>query len=269
MSKKVDKIRRQLDAKRKKRSTSLHQRQRSAPQIYQQHDEAREHDDVVIPPSAPKGKNNTESKQPLIRKDILLLQMMGSICLFLIVGILFQNPSPTFDSARDFIYRSMTTEFEFDTIAHWYEDQFGRPLALVPPTTNVALDQTDEPNVDYAYAVPASGTVSESFDQNGRGIFVETSKGSQVEAVKSGVVQFVGQDEEEEGIGKTVVVQHYDGGESWYGSLGDIDVNVHDHVETGDIVGTTSKTNGDREVYYFALKEDETFIDPLDVISFD
>lgn len=96
-------------------------------------------------------------------------------------------------------------------------------------------------------------------------MIVETVANKNVEVAKSGMVRFVA---EEENLGKTVIVAHYDGGEFWYAMLDHVEVKLYDHIEAGSIIGTVS-LKGDNGFYYFALKEGETFINPIDVISFE
>ncbi|PIB58596.1 peptidase M23, partial [Pseudomonas sp. 2822-17] len=83
-------------------------------------------------------------------------------------------------------------------------------------------------------------------------------------------VRFVGEDEEGD-LGKVVVIRHYDGIESWYGMLDDVSVKLYDFVEPGDLIGTVSQDEDDDRigVYYFALKDGNTFIDPAEVITID
>jgi stage IV sporulation protein FA len=93
---------------------------------------------------------------------------------------------------------------------------------------------------------------------------------AEVEAVKGGQVVKVGTDESEENLGKTVTVKHYDGTESLYGMLDDVEVNLYDHIQAGFAIGTVS-TNEEVEkgIFYFALKKDDKYINPSEVLSFE
>lgn len=260
---KVDKIRRKIEARRKKfnsTSTIVRNKQRSQPQYYPSHEEFRGEPDYYFPGT----KEIDQSEENFFRKDILVLQLLAAVCLFLVVGILFQTESPQFEGARQFVSSSFEEEFQFATVANWYENQFGKPLALLPTTTNLALEDFNN-EIDIAYAVPATGRVARSFEQDGKGVIVETNSNANVEVAKSGMVRFVA---EEENLGKTVIVAHYDGGESWYAMLEQVDVKLYDHIEVGHKIGTVSLKEN-KGFYYFALKEGETFINPIDVISFE
>lgn len=233
------------------------------------HDEERE--DTVYSFDEAKGiKAPQQDTEPFFRKDAFMMQVLASICLFLIIGILFQTSSPALEGARNYIRTSFQEEFQFDQVALWYEDLFGRPLALVPTQMETVAPGDMEEEFQDQFALPATGTIKETFDENGRGIFVETNVNESVEAVRSGIVRFIGEDEEND-LGKIVIVRHYDGSESWYGMLESIHVNLYDHVDGGEILAqvSTQETNENIGVYYFALKEGDSFVDPIEVISLD
>ncbi|TLS39246.1 M23 family metallopeptidase [Pseudalkalibacillus caeni] len=212
--------------------------------------------------------DNREKDHPLFNKQGFLLRAMVAACLFLVVGILFKNDNGMFDSAKGFVTHSMQEDFQFATVKNWYEDQFGEPLAIFPTNSNSEKEVAeDEGGNGPAYAVPASGKITENFTVNGKGIMLETGSDSAVEAIEDGIVMYTA---EKEGLGKTVVIQHNDGKESWYGMLESIDVKLYDFVKPGDKVGKVSKSDdGTKGTFYFAIKQGEQFIDPVQVIEFD
>ncbi|MDG2658661.1 stage IV sporulation protein SpoIVFA, partial [Vibrio parahaemolyticus] len=88
-----------------------------------------------------------------------------------------------------------------------------------------------------------------------------------VESVNEGLVVFAGKKEE---LGNTVQIQHADGTESWYANLNDMSVKLYDYVSKKQKIGTVSNDTNDKNgKFYFAIKKDEKFIDPIQVISFD
>ncbi|WP_100373626.1 M23 family metallopeptidase [Bacillus sp. FJAT-45037] len=266
MSKDLKKVRKRLESRRRDIQGNVKQRERSAPMLVQRHEEAREEPDYYVDPSQLKGSTPLKAGQ-----DFFLIRAMLAVCIFLVIAIMFKTGAPQFEGVRQFVKQSYEQEFQFATVAHWYESQFGRPLALLPERNDVALGDLNEgePEVEMAYAVPASGQISEGFEQNGRGIYIETGEIIRVEAAKGGYVITVGALDGAEEIGKAVVVQHYDGTESIYGLLDDIEVNMYDHIQAGHPIGTVSTTDEGRGVYYFALKQGDHYIDPSDVISFE
>ncbi|WP_100404971.1 M23 family metallopeptidase [Bacillus solitudinis] len=264
MSKDINKVRKRLESRRRTIDYQVKQRERTVPMLINRHEEEREEPDVYYQPI-----NRQEKPKPK-GADFFLMRTLLAVCLFFAIAILYQNGSPQFESARQFVKGAYEQQFQFATVANWYEEQFGRPLALVPMNQDVALGDIEEQNeAELVYAVPASGgTVVENFQQNGQGILVETGKGAGVEAVKGGHVTSVGQSEQ--GLTKTVIVQHPDGTESIYGMLDEVMVNMYDHIKSGHKIGTVS-TSGQAEkgVFYFALKKGDEYVDPSDVIMFE
>jgi stage IV sporulation protein FA len=206
----------------------------------------------------------SEGGHPLFSKELFILKILGTSVLILCTAILFQNQVPGFDKARSYVQKTMTSEFQFAAVSAWYEDQFGKPLALLPSGKETSQPETTE---TAEYALPASGKVVENFKSNGQGIMVETGKGAKVEAMKGGRVIFAGK---KDGLGQTVIIQHADKSESWYGSLNTIEVTQYEKVDKGKPVGTvTDEEDAATGEFYFAIKKEDAFIDPIQVISFE
>lgn len=204
---------------------------------------------------------------PLFRKEWFLFKLLASACLFLIVAIMFKNNAATFDSAREFVKKSMEKDFQFVAVSNWYEEQFGKPLALLPfkDQKNDGGKKSTASNTEYA--LPASAKILEEFSVNGQRITIETGKGAAVKAMSEGLVSFAGK---KDGFGKTVIIKHADNSESWYGNLEDISVEFMEYIESGTEVGLpTANENGNKGSFYFAIKQGDDFIDPIQVIPFD
>lgn len=203
---------------------------------------------------------------PLFKKEVFFFKILASVLLFLVIAILFRNQTATFDPVRSFITSTMDQDFKFAVVSQWYEDKFGKPLALLPFSED---DKTDKKEVVQSeFSVPAMGKILENFEKNGQGIMIETGKGAPVQSINGGVVTFAGV---KEGIGKTVIIQHSDESETWYGNLEDIKVNLYEYVDKRTVVGTVSASAGDdsKGKYYFAIKKGDEFIDPIQVIRFE
>ncbi|MFC0557806.1 M23 family metallopeptidase [Halalkalibacter alkalisediminis] len=262
MSKDLNKVRRKLETRRRQINQNVKQRERTVPMLMNRHDEAREEPDFYVPPDSNKGI------RPEKASDFFLFRAMVAVCLFLMTAILFQSQVPQAEGAKNLVRQTYEQELQFAAIADWYENQFGRPLALLPMNQDVAQG---DPNgqVELAYALPVLGTISQDFEQDGRGILVETGMNAEVEAVKGGHVKSVGRDEDQS-LGKTVTVEHYDGTEAVYGMLDKIEVNMYDHIQAGNLIGTvTTNTEAEKGIFYFALKKDDHYINPSDVLTFD
>jgi stage IV sporulation protein FA len=205
---------------------------------------------------------------PLFNKDVFMMKIFAAAILFLMVGILFKNQSPQFVETRQFVTGVFEKDFQFATVAKWYEDKFGMPLSLLPSSEDVLNDEKSVTEAKgMGYAIPASGHVLTPFKTDGRGLMIETGEKSEVKVVKDGMVIFVGNRDD---IGKTVIIDHPGGGQTWYGMLESVEVEYYDYVKTGTIVGIASK--GENEAtseFYFAIKQEDTFIDPIQVIKFE
>ncbi|KAB2338708.1 M23 family metallopeptidase [Cytobacillus depressus] len=258
MRSRVDDIRKRM-ARRKKEQERISKSKSNG--ILWTEDEERYGFDKI---SSYDGKGD-EGSHPLFRKEYFLFKILASACLFLIVAIMFKNNTGTFESARNFITKSMETDFQFVKVANWYEDQFGKPLALLP--FKEEKKETTDPSSKTEYALPASARILEDFHENGQRITIETSKDAAVAAMSEGLVLFAGK---KEGFGKTVVVKHADNSESWYGNLEEINVNLMEYIEKGKEVGKAAPTeDGMKGSFYFAIKKGDDFIDPIQVIPFE
>ncbi|MDR7073655.1 M23 family metallopeptidase [Fictibacillus barbaricus] len=212
-------------------------------------------------------RDQPEKSHPLFNRHALIMQVMFSIILFLIVGIIFKNNGEQTAKAQSYIRHVYEDEFHFAAAKDWYEKQFGKPLALLPK--DKLLKGTDKEEVREVFASPANGKVYETFKANGKGIWVKTGKDEAVETAKDGYIIFAGK---KEGLGYTVVIQHSDEQESWYGDLKEIDksIKLYNYVDSGTLLGKVSDYEGGKAgKFYFALKKDKSFIDPSKVVPFD
>jgi stage IV sporulation protein FA len=203
---------------------------------------------------------------PLFKKEVFFFKILASVLLFLVVAIIFRSQVPAFEPAKNFIGKTMDTEFKFAVVSKWYQDKFGKPLALLPFTEKENGGRKEE---IQRGAVAVSGRLLENFEKNGQGIMIETGKDAPVQTINDGFVHFAGV---KEGLGKTVIIEHYDGTETWYGNLDSIKVNLYDTIEKRTVVGTVSASSGEdksKGQYYFAVKKGDTFIDPVKVIRFE
>ncbi|KKB43469.1 M23 family metallopeptidase [Bacillus thermotolerans] len=201
---------------------------------------------------------------PLFNWNRFLFKCLASISLVLIIAIIFKQPSPALEEGERWVRETMEREFPFAKAAEWYENALGAPLPFTAENWSPADEQAqDMPQA----ALPASGHILEDFQTNGRGILVEIGAGEKVRAVKDGTVIFNG---EKEGIGKTVVVQHADNSESWYGHLASVSVLPYTKVKAGDTLAEAKMVDQSEEgQFYLAIKQDGVFIDPNQVIPFD
>ncbi|RLQ98064.1 M23 family metallopeptidase [Falsibacillus albus] len=207
----------------------------------------------------------SDQHHPLWSKEVFFFKILFSAVMVLGIAIIYKNSSPIFDDTKGFVQKTMKTEFQFAAISNWYEEQFGKPLALFPQPADENVKKASSNKTQYA--IPA-GKVVEGFTSNGKGIMLETEKGAAVQAMSKGVVIFAGKKDD---LGNTVIIQHPDKKtESWYGHLENITVTQYENVTEGMKVGTAAdRSEGDSGEFYLAIKQGDQFVDPNQVISFE
>jgi stage IV sporulation protein FA len=196
----------------------------------------------------------------------LLLRVVSSLLLVAGVYMVMKSEHPQFASSKVFISEVMQREYNVKGVMNWYEQTVGNQPSFLP--TIIRQKDLDGPKKAEDYVVPVSGgNVVSTFGQDQQGIMVGTKTTLPIEVVKEGRVVFVGQ---KEGLGHTVVIDHGHGEESWYGQLQNQQVQLYEWVQQGDVIGSTSVTadNG-KGIFYFAIRKNSNFVNPLDVIPFD
>ncbi|WP_028976685.1 M23 family metallopeptidase [Sporolactobacillus terrae] len=210
-------------------------------------------------------------KPPVNHTRRFMLQCVVSA---LLVGAVYwvNTNDSQLSAVKHSIKTAMTQEFQFAAVSQWYENYLGDPISFLP---NIPKDtkSADEGSSEHqtqtdksSFANPVTGEVKTPYKSATKGVTVETHAHTTVKAVKDGLVVFVGK---KKTIGETVVIQHKDNDESWYGKLDAADVKVYQEVKKGQNIGVTSGTNNKKGSFYFALKKGEKFIDPIQVMSFD
>ncbi|WP_409297454.1 peptidoglycan DD-metalloendopeptidase family protein [Peribacillus sp. SCS-26] len=204
-----------------------------------------------------------EADHPLFKKEVFYFKILASLCLFLLTAIIFKNPSSAFEVPRKTVSHYMKEDFEFAAAKDWYQDTFGKPLVFLPEKKETVTAEKESGN----YSLPASGKIEQTFEANGQGIMIETDKDSPVESAREGVIIFAGSQDK---LGRTVVIQHSDKSETWYGHLGSIDVKLYETVKKGNVVGrVTNKAGEAKGTFYLAVKKGSQFVDPKQVIPFE
>jgi stage IV sporulation protein FA len=248
-------IRREIE-KRRKAKTVPGKKQAASPAPSLQWEE---NEDSFVYESGP-----SDHLHPLFKKELFIFKILASAILVLAVAIMFKTNSPVFNKSRAFVSNTMKTEFQFAALSNWYEKQFGKPLAILPFKWQ-GIEPVQQAKTDkQGYAIPASGKVLTHFSSDGRGIMIQTKNNVDVEAVNGGTVIFTGKKDD---LGNTVIIQHPDSTESWYGNLKTINVSQYEQIAKGKKVGTvTNNAKGNTGEFYFAFKKGDKFIDPQQVM---
>lgn len=258
MSSRADDIRKRMAKRKKEMEKNKPVQKKSKKMNWLQDEERHGFDQLPSYDSPPPKDSNTN--HPLFKKEVFLFKVLVSACLFLIVAIMFKNDGAIFEKPKAFVVEAMDKNFQFATVINWYEEQFGQTFALLPKK------QTEESVEEAQPSLPATGKVLQAFEQDGQKISIETNMGEKVEAANGGVVEFIG---EKPGFGQTVIIQHADQSQSWYGNLAEIDVKAYDYVEKSAEVGEAATKEDGKGLFYFAIKKGDDFVDPSQVIPFE
>lgn len=264
MSHRADEIRKRLEKRRKqvsgsKRFPTQTGSEKQKPPSWVMVSDQEKHGAI---PVYEDGNSNFSGRHPLVKTDSIILKCLLSACLVLVSAIAYKTNIGPISQIKPVVAQTFETEFQFASASHWFETKFGSPLAFLAPEKKNMEQQVE---VSHDLVAPASGKVQQDFQDNGEGIKVETSSDT-IDCIKEGYVVEVSKDGE---TGLTVKVQHADNTYSIYGELKDVDVALYDFVDKGKKLGTIKLDDHNKGLYYFAMKDGDKFIDPIQVISFE
>ncbi|TDQ37965.1 M23 family metallopeptidase [Aureibacillus halotolerans] len=194
---------------------------------------------------------------PLFRIDAFLVKALLAALFFLASSMMLQRDDAFFDGPRTLLVNAMTENYSFAAAEEWYTDRFGEPFAFMSQDMETVQNVNEE--VGTPLALPVSGELAQPFEHDQRGIVIKTGLAENVESVDNGYVIFVGVKDE---LGKTVIVQHSDQSETWYGQLDEVDVKLYDFVDERQVLGKVSESEGNGS-FYFAKKQHDEFVNPM------
>jgi stage IV sporulation protein FA len=206
-------------------------------------------------PSFPKWADmdlEEEEKKKKKSKNVFLIQMVAASVLFLVTLLGTRYPV-----TEEWIATAWNQKMPYEKWSALYQEIVGSRPTLLPAFSN-------EKKQVEKWAAPVKGKVVLSFNEQRKGIVIQTTGKVPVTAAKTGKITFVG---EKTGIGQTVIVLHEDGKETWYGFLGNIQLKVKDEVKKGQTIGEVTPRSNQFFVYV-ALQENGQFIDPTGIIPF-
>lgn len=181
----------------------------------------------------------------------------------------FKLELPGSTEARGWMVSSVTRDMDFQAVEAWYSETFGGSPSFFP----FNKDEPDTAEVSALLnpsdtAIPVQGTLVENYAENGAGVKVAASGGSDVYAIYTGRVQQVTKDQDG---GITILVQHANQILTVYGHLDKSSVKPNDWVETGQQIGQLGATEDGQSdgVLYFAVQQDGKSLNPADVVTFD
>jgi stage IV sporulation protein FA len=214
--------------------------------------ESKETLDEVDSPSIVKWTDTPEIYKKKKTKNVFLMQMVVASLLFLITIIGTRYPA-----TEAWITTAWNQKIPYEKLSAFYQDIVGSRPTLLPVFS-------PEKKPVEKWAAPVKGKVVLSFNEQRKGIVIQTTNKVSITAAKTGVVTFIGN---KTGIGQTVIIQHENGKQTWYGFLGKVDLKVKDKVKRGQTIGQVTSRN-DQYFVYVALQENGQFIDPTGIIPF-
>ncbi|MDQ0090864.1 stage IV sporulation protein FA [Paenibacillus anaericanus] len=213
--------------------------------------------------------DNYHSKGSTFWNMFFIRLIISAAIFFSLWGIEKYEPSWS-NPLRTFVAQALTREIDFGAVETWYEKNFGGAPSFIP-IFKQAEDKGLKVGTARGFVTPLNGSIATPFAINLKGVEItpleNSSSGVGIQNIETGRVLEITQDAF---TGKTVAIQHAGGYVSLYGHLEQPFVEKGDWVETGELIGSLSASSGfPSPTLYFALKKDDRFIDPTDVIPFD
>lgn len=212
---------------------------------------------------------NKKDKQTSFWK-MMLVRLVVSCFIFAGLWAIEQYKPSWSLPLRAFVAEALTEEMDFGAVETWYTRNFGGTPSFIP-IFNYQGDHGLKVNSSSSFNVPLDGTIGGPFALSLRGVEVipsnDSNRRTQVKSVSTGRILAVQNDALN---GQTVMIQHAGGYVSIYGHLEQPSVEAGDWVEGGEVIGSLPLPAGDSlPTLYFALKKDDRYLDPADVIPFD
>jgi stage IV sporulation protein FA len=205
-------------------------------------------------------------KPPTARQ--IWVRLTVSAVLFGCFWGMFRIDHPLAERGQAYVRAALTEEYDFTAAAAWYERTFGGLPALLPALRPKAGEAQKAGSASlHKLYVPVHGKIVERASGGELGITIRTEPEATAVAIDTGIVVSVttGTDK-----GTVLVLQHAGGLQSTYGWLESTSLKKHDWVEGGETIGrVTTDAAGGAGKLYVAVRKDNQFVDPTEVIAFD
>lgn len=190
------------------------------------------------------------------------IQFTISCILFLIIVILGQLPNTSLQKGKEWLREALSAPFNFVAVANYYEQFFAGSPSFIPSFGNRS-EQVLAKHQELTDSVSPlrNASLIQSFAQTFNGIELAGDDSGEVIAIEKGRVILV-RDQQD-----SIIIQHANNKISIYAKLEQVFVEVGDWVEAGTIIGKLPKSSADKQsLLFFALKQNDQYIDPLEVI---
>ncbi|ANE47174.1 hypothetical protein SY83_13875 [Paenibacillus swuensis] len=244
------------------------------PELLWKQGEKRRWLDTAMGTSGPYKESNKEYTRWKEWKEpptTLQLQRKLVLCVILFAAVwgLFQWDHPLALKGQQMIDTALHQSMDTSKAAAWYEQTFAGTPVFLPlfNTEDKAPAVKADGKVQGALIAPVTGDIIQSFATTLKGIEIDAGALKEVVSIDTGRVIYAS---ETKGQGWTVVVQHADGLQSYYSRLSEAFVTSNHWIETGEAIGKTAANEVDRKgTLYFAMKQNKSYVDPTEWISFD
>ncbi|MCU6711097.1 M23 family metallopeptidase [Paenibacillus sp. J5C_2022] len=211
-------------------------------------------------PEPPYPQRGHHFRKQLVRKFAI------AIVLFIAVWGIFQWQHPWTVKAQTVVKEALTEEIDFAAVAGWYKSVFAGAPSFIPifkDSNNEAIGVDGKMKTTVVSPLEG-GVLLRTFAELLNGIELAGDSGAQVVAAERGRVVMVSR------AGDSVLLQHAGSRMTIYGKLGSSDVKVDDWVEAGDVIGVLREAPEEgHSPLYFAIKQDNQYVDPVGVIPLD
>ncbi|MCM3630093.1 M23 family metallopeptidase [Paenibacillus glycanilyticus] len=208
-------------------------------------------------------------RRPFFRNEFKWKAVIAAVLFAAIWGV-FHNESPLAQKGQTVVKNALTDEMDFTAVATWYKETFAGAPSFIPIFNNDPKEaQSANGSVELPVVSPLpDGAIVRTYAELLNGIELAGSSKEEVSAIETGRVLVVS--EAENGNGFTVVIEHANGRSSVYGKLGAATVKPEDWVEAGDAIGALRETTGEEpSLLYFAVRQNNQYVDPVGVIPID
>lgn len=212
--------------------------------------------DAVFPSQSQILKSGQKTKKKSWKYKILIQSVIAA-GLFLGTTLIHQQPYAS-SMVKSVVTSIWEKDLNFVVVSNWYKQVVGNDPSILP-----VFSKQKEVAPTAIWKAPAKGKLLLPFTTDRNGIVIHLLQNDPVKAAADGWVSFVGK---KEGLGETVIIQHKDGSETWYGFLEKLSVKQKAVVKQGDSIGKTA-TKKEQHFVYFAIKKNNKWIDPVGVVK--
>lgn len=199
-----------------------------------------------------------------LRKELAWKFILSALAFGAVWGM-FEIEHPLAQHGQAFVREAMTEEINFEAVAIWYKDVFAGAPSFIPLfNSGEGAELVDgKPNTPVVAPLEDAAVVR-TFADLLSGVELAGASEAEVVAAETGrVIQVTER-------GDSILIQHANNRMTIYGKLGSAAVAVNDWVEAGQLIGTLpAAQDGEYSYLHFAVKQNDRYIDPLDVIPFD